>query len=258
MRFSKKYVLPYVASSTEGKCVSNISSSLAKEYVFIGTNFSKEEYITNVSGSLVGEYVLNIASFPVEEYVSNVTSSLVREYVSNITGEYVLTAASSSEYVSATVGFLEEEYVFDIASSLEKYISDIASSFEREYVSSMLKQKIIYFLLEKMNIQLYTLKKDLHHRKSVKILLMNGLKDMVFVYLRIKLLVRMVLLADELIYAIIVKSYEKTSEKDTNVMIEDMKFMTVCCKFGATAQRKFIEGKYPLQPIYSNNLHAII
>ncbi|CAB4463839.1 unnamed protein product [Rhizophagus irregularis] len=40
------------------------------------------------------------------------------------------------------------------------------------------------------------------------------------------------------------------SRKFTDSMIEDIKFMTVSCKFGATVQRKFLEGKYPTHPLY--------
>ncbi|CAB5203016.1 unnamed protein product [Rhizophagus irregularis] len=38
------------------------------------------------------------------------------------------------------------------------------------------------------------------------------------------------------------------SRKFTDSMIEDIKFMTVSCKFGATAQRKFLERKYSTPP----------
>uniref|UniRef100_U9V8L1 Uncharacterized protein n=1 Tax=Rhizophagus irregularis (strain DAOM 181602 / DAOM 197198 / MUCL 43194) TaxID=747089 RepID=U9V8L1_RHIID len=38
------------------------------------------------------------------------------------------------------------------------------------------------------------------------------------------------------------------------LIIEDIKVMTVFCKFGATAQRKFLEGKYPTHPVYMNFL----
>ncbi|CAG8788854.1 8963_t:CDS:2, partial [Racocetra fulgida] len=41
-------------------------------------------------------------------------------------------------------------------------------------------------------------------------------------------------------------------------MIEDIKFLTTHCRFGATVQRKFLEGKYPSQPIYSKDLYAVI
>ncbi|CAB4394668.1 unnamed protein product [Rhizophagus irregularis] len=48
------------------------------------------------------------------------------------------------------------------------------------------------------------------------------------------------------------------SRKFTDSMIEDIKFMTVSCKFGATAQRKFLEGKYPTHPLYSRELYNTI
>ncbi|CAB4485175.1 unnamed protein product [Rhizophagus irregularis] len=48
------------------------------------------------------------------------------------------------------------------------------------------------------------------------------------------------------------------SRKFTDSMIEDIKFMTVSCKFGVTAQRKFLEWKYPTHPLYSQELHNTI
>ncbi|CAB4380017.1 unnamed protein product [Rhizophagus irregularis] len=48
------------------------------------------------------------------------------------------------------------------------------------------------------------------------------------------------------------------SRKFTDLMIEDIKFMTVSCKFGVTAQRKFLEGKYPTHPLYSQELYNTI
>ena len=44
----------------------------------------------------------------------------------------------------------------------------------------------------------------------------------------------------------------------TPEMIDDIRFMTIHCKFGATVQRKYLEGKFPSQPIYSNDLYAAI
>ncbi len=41
-------------------------------------------------------------------------------------------------------------------------------------------------------------------------------------------------------------------------MIKDMKFITMYCKFGATVQMKFLEGKYLFYPIYSRDFYAII
>ncbi|CAB4408706.1 unnamed protein product [Rhizophagus irregularis] len=48
------------------------------------------------------------------------------------------------------------------------------------------------------------------------------------------------------------------SKKFTMEMIEDIKFMTIHCKFGATSQRKFLEGKFPSHPIFSKDLYATI
>ena len=50
----------------------------------------------------------------------------------------------------------------------------------------------------------------------------------------------------------------ENAKKFTSPMIEDVKFMTTSCKFGATIQRKFLEGKYPSQPIHSKDLYAAI
>ena len=41
-------------------------------------------------------------------------------------------------------------------------------------------------------------------------------------------------------------------------MIEDIRFLTQHCKLGATAQRRYLEGKYPSHPIYSNDLYDAI
>ncbi|CAG8797605.1 17726_t:CDS:2, partial [Gigaspora rosea] len=41
-------------------------------------------------------------------------------------------------------------------------------------------------------------------------------------------------------------------------ILDNIKFMTEYCNMGATAQRKFLEGKYPLQLIYSKDLYAAI
>ncbi|CAB5188566.1 unnamed protein product [Rhizophagus irregularis] len=48
------------------------------------------------------------------------------------------------------------------------------------------------------------------------------------------------------------------SKKFTMEMIEDIKFMTIHCKFGVTSQRKFLEGKFPSHPIFSKDLYATI
>ncbi|CAG8448312.1 8039_t:CDS:2 [Cetraspora pellucida] len=41
-------------------------------------------------------------------------------------------------------------------------------------------------------------------------------------------------------------------------MIDDIKFLILYCKFGATVQCKFLEEKYPTHPIHSKNLYAAI
>ncbi|CAG8606913.1 8580_t:CDS:2, partial [Cetraspora pellucida] len=48
------------------------------------------------------------------------------------------------------------------------------------------------------------------------------------------------------------------AKKFTNSMLEDVKFMTMYCKFRATVQRKFLERKYPTYPIHSKDLYRII
>ncbi|CAG8667944.1 2359_t:CDS:2, partial [Ambispora gerdemannii] len=48
------------------------------------------------------------------------------------------------------------------------------------------------------------------------------------------------------------------SRKFTSEMMENIKFMTVSCKFGTTAQRKFLESKFPSHPIHSKDLYAAI
>jgi MULE transposase domain len=41
-------------------------------------------------------------------------------------------------------------------------------------------------------------------------------------------------------------------------MMEDVQFLTNNCKMGATAQRKYLEAKYPSHPMYSKDLYAAI
>ncbi|CAG8764316.1 23057_t:CDS:2, partial [Gigaspora margarita] len=48
------------------------------------------------------------------------------------------------------------------------------------------------------------------------------------------------------------------AKKFTDSMLEDVKFMTMYCKFGATVQKKFLKGKYPIHPIYSKDLYRVI
>ncbi|CAB5368994.1 unnamed protein product [Rhizophagus irregularis] len=50
----------------------------------------------------------------------------------------------------------------------------------------------------------------------------------------------------------------KESKKFTMEMIEDIKFMTIHCKFDATSQQKFLEGKFPSHPIFLKDLYATI
>jgi len=48
------------------------------------------------------------------------------------------------------------------------------------------------------------------------------------------------------------------NKKFNNEMVEDIQFLTQHCKMGATAQRRYLEGKYPSQPIYSEDLYSAI
>ncbi|CAB5383106.1 unnamed protein product [Rhizophagus irregularis] len=47
-------------------------------------------------------------------------------------------------------------------------------------------------------------------------------------------------------------------KKFNDEMVRDIQFMTDHCKMGATAQRRYLEGKYPAHPIYSQDLYAMI
>src|ERR1041385_2424364 len=48
------------------------------------------------------------------------------------------------------------------------------------------------------------------------------------------------------------------SKKFSDDMMEDIQFLTQHCKMGATAQRRYLEAKYPTHPIYSEDLYAAI
>ena len=48
------------------------------------------------------------------------------------------------------------------------------------------------------------------------------------------------------------------AKKFTAEIIENIKFMTVHYKFDVTSQRKFLEGKFPLYPVYLKDLYAAI
>ncbi|CAG8625612.1 3683_t:CDS:2, partial [Funneliformis mosseae] len=47
-------------------------------------------------------------------------------------------------------------------------------------------------------------------------------------------------------------------KKFTTSILDDVKFMTISCKFRVTAQRRFLEGKYPSYLIYLKDLYAVI
>ncbi|CAG8531676.1 15451_t:CDS:2 [Racocetra fulgida] len=48
------------------------------------------------------------------------------------------------------------------------------------------------------------------------------------------------------------------NKKFSPEILEDIKFLTSHCKFGATVQRKLLEGKYPVQLIHSKDLYIAI
>lgn len=50
----------------------------------------------------------------------------------------------------------------------------------------------------------------------------------------------------------------REDKKLNNKMMEDIQFLTNSCKMGATAQRRYLEAKYPTHPIYSKDLYAAI
>ena len=50
----------------------------------------------------------------------------------------------------------------------------------------------------------------------------------------------------------------KEGKRFSNEMLEDIEFLTIHCKMGATMQRRYLEAKYPSHPIYSKDLYAAI
>src|SRR5688572_5598383 len=48
------------------------------------------------------------------------------------------------------------------------------------------------------------------------------------------------------------------AKKFTYPMMKDIRFITMDCKFGTTIQKKFLKGKYPLQPIHLKDLYTAI
>ncbi len=47
-------------------------------------------------------------------------------------------------------------------------------------------------------------------------------------------------------------------KKFMNLILEDVKFMIMSCKFETIIQQKFLESKYPLHQIYLKDLYAIM
>jgi hypothetical protein len=50
----------------------------------------------------------------------------------------------------------------------------------------------------------------------------------------------------------------KEDKRFSNEMLEDIEFLTIHCKMGATAQRRYLEAKYPSHLIYSKDLYVAI
>ena len=50
----------------------------------------------------------------------------------------------------------------------------------------------------------------------------------------------------------------KEEKRFSDEMIKDVQFLTNNCKIGATAQRKYLEAKYPSHPMYSQDLYAVM
>src|ERR1043165_5000380 len=50
----------------------------------------------------------------------------------------------------------------------------------------------------------------------------------------------------------------REDKRFSDEIMEDIQFLTQHCRIGATAQRRYLEGKYPSHPIYSNDLYAAI
>ena len=50
----------------------------------------------------------------------------------------------------------------------------------------------------------------------------------------------------------------KEEKRFSDEMMEDVQFLTNNCKMGATAQRRYLEAKYPSHPIYSKDLYIAI
>ena len=50
----------------------------------------------------------------------------------------------------------------------------------------------------------------------------------------------------------------KEEKRFSDEMMKDVQFLTNNCKMGATAQRKYLEAKYPFYPMYSQDLYVAI
>jgi hypothetical protein len=50
----------------------------------------------------------------------------------------------------------------------------------------------------------------------------------------------------------------RKDKRFSDEMMDDIQFLTQHCKMGATAQRKYLEGKYPSHTFYSKDIYAAI
>jgi hypothetical protein len=50
----------------------------------------------------------------------------------------------------------------------------------------------------------------------------------------------------------------REDKRFSDEMLEDIQFLTSHCKMRATAQRRYLEAKYPTHPLYSRDLYAAI
>ena len=50
----------------------------------------------------------------------------------------------------------------------------------------------------------------------------------------------------------------REDKKFSNEMMDDVQFLTQHCRMGATAQRRFLEGKYPSHTFFSQDIYAAI
>ncbi|CAG8468303.1 10502_t:CDS:2, partial [Racocetra fulgida] len=285
---SEEEYVSNIASSPVEEYVLNLAGSSVGEYMSNVASFSDKENVFTITSYLEGEYMFNVAS-SLEEDMSVVTGFL---------GEYVFTAAGSSEYVSAAVGSPEEEYVSDIAGSLEessttgfpdeKYVSNASENEHsalysekrftlweicENFINDWAKRCGFYLIKDQVTCEDGIIRRRTYlcnHSRSYE---STSEKDTSIQKMRCQFLINVscpktnnpdkTIIVNKIVnehnHILNCDAIEFRDEKKfTDKMIENVKFMTVCCKFGATVQRKFLEGKYLSQQIYSNDLYAVI